>query len=137
MIFQAIIDSKNSPLVKRGYTGHEHIKEHNLIHMNGRVYDPVTGRFLSADPNVFHPFDTMDFNRYSYTWNNPLKYTDPSGYGLASSEGTGNPDDTGGYGGGYGQDGNESYEDTDDFGGDGTLRDTPLSKEDKQKIEID
>ena len=86
--------------------------------MNGRVYDPVTGRFLSADPNVFHPFDTMDFNRYSYVWNNPLKYTDPSGYG-----------------GGYGQDVTESYGDTNDFGGEGKLRDLndPLSPEDKKE----
>ena len=125
-------EAQNSPLVKRGYTGHEHIKEFELIHMNGRVYDPTTGRFLSADPNVFHPFNTMDFNRYSYVWNNPLRYTDPSGYGLASSEGTGNPDDTGGYQGGYGANGTESYGDTDDFGGDGTLRDTPLSAKEKQ-----
>ena len=30
----------------RGYTGHEHLTEVNLVHMNGRVYDTVTGRFL-------------------------------------------------------------------------------------------
>ena len=39
----------------RGYTGHEHIDEMGLIHMNGRVYDPVLGRFLSADPNIQAP----------------------------------------------------------------------------------
>ncbi len=31
-------------LTKRGFTGHEHIDELELIHMNGRVYDPETGR---------------------------------------------------------------------------------------------
>ena len=46
----------------------------------GRVYDSSIGRFLSADPNVFYPFDPQDFNRYAYVRNNPLKYTDPSGY---------------------------------------------------------
>ncbi len=48
--------------------------------MNGRVYDPVLGRFLSADPHVDDPDDSQAFNRYSYVSNNPLSYTDPSGY---------------------------------------------------------
>lgn len=66
--------------VNRGFTGHEHIDEVGLIHMNGRIYDSKIGRFISADPNIFHVFDTQGFNRYSYTRNNPLKYIDPSGY---------------------------------------------------------
>ena len=39
-------------LTNRGFTGHEHIDEMGFIHMNGRVYDPSIGRFLSADPNI-------------------------------------------------------------------------------------
>ncbi|KLN58859.1 hypothetical protein WH96_20785, partial [Kiloniella spongiae] len=34
----------------RGFTGHEHLDAVGIIHMNGRVYDPELGRFLSADP---------------------------------------------------------------------------------------
>jgi RHS repeat-associated protein len=68
------------PITLRGYTGHEHIHEAGLIHMNGRVYDPTLGRFLSADPFIQDPYDSQSFNRYSYVKNNPLKYTDPSGY---------------------------------------------------------
>ena len=64
----------------RGYTGHEHVDEMGLIHMNGRVYDPELGRFLSADPNIQAPHNTQSYNRYAYVMNNPLKYTDPSGY---------------------------------------------------------
>ena len=71
-------------LTNRGFTGHEHIDEMGLIHMNGRVYDPNIGRFMSADPNIYHPYNTQDYNRYSYTINNPLKYVDPSGYGWLS-----------------------------------------------------
>ncbi|MBA5248944.1 MAG: hypothetical protein FE834_05345 [Gammaproteobacteria bacterium] len=52
--------------------------------MNGRVYDPSIGRFLSADPNIFHPYNTQDYNRYSYTTNNPLKYVDMNGFGWFS-----------------------------------------------------
>jgi hypothetical protein len=50
-----------------------------FIHMNGRVYDPQIGRFLSADPHIQDPYNTQSYNRYSYVINNPLKYTDPSG----------------------------------------------------------
>ena len=48
--------------------------------MNGRVYDPVIGRFLSADPFVQAPYFSQSYNRYSYVMNNPLGGTDPSGY---------------------------------------------------------
>src|SRR5690606_34965288 len=50
-----------------------------LIHMNGRVYDPAIGRFLSADPFMQFPDSTQGLNRYTYVGNNPLSYTDPSG----------------------------------------------------------
>ena len=64
----------------RGYTGHEHLDAFGLINMNGRVYDPYIGRFLSPDPLVQQPGNLQNYNRYSYVLNNPLKYTDPSGY---------------------------------------------------------
>lgn len=63
-----------------GYTGHEHLEATGLIHMNGRVYDPLIGRFLSADPTVPDPFDLQSFNRFSYVSNNPLGWVDPSGH---------------------------------------------------------
>ena len=63
----------------RGYTGHEMLPEFGLINMNGRLYDPMLGRFLSPDNYVQMPDFSQSFNRYSYCLNNPLKYTDPSG----------------------------------------------------------
>lgn len=66
----------------RGFTGHEMVDEAGLIHMRGRLYDPRLGRFLQADPTVQFPTDTQSYNRYSYVLNNPLIYTDPSGYGV-------------------------------------------------------
>ena len=63
-----------------GYTGHEHLDNLNLIHMNGRVYDPRIGRFISADPYVTEPYFGQSLNRYSYVWNNPLAFVDPSGF---------------------------------------------------------
>lgn len=64
----------------RGYTGHEHLDNVGLIHMNGRVYDPELGRFLSPDPFVQAPHNTQSYNRYAYVFNNPLSLTDPTGY---------------------------------------------------------
>jgi len=64
----------------RGYTMHEMLDEFGLINMNGRCYDPVVGRFLSPDIIVQNPNNTQCYNRYSYAINNPMKYSDPSGW---------------------------------------------------------
>ena len=64
----------------RGYTGHEHLDDIGLIHMNGRVYDPELGRFISADPFVQAADNSQSYNRYSYVWNNPMTYTDSTGH---------------------------------------------------------
>jgi len=64
----------------RGFTNHEMLDELTLVHMNGRIYDPTTFRFISADPHVQDPSDMQSYNRYSYVLNNPLMYTDPTGY---------------------------------------------------------
>lgn len=47
--------------------------------MNGRLYDPKLHRFLQPDNYVQDPSNTQNYNRYGYCWNNPLKFTDPSG----------------------------------------------------------
>lgn len=66
-------------ILDRGYTGHEHLHGVRLIHMNGRLYDPMLHRFLAPDNHVQDPFNTQNFNRYGYAMNNPLMYTDPDG----------------------------------------------------------
>ena len=70
---------RNTIGLHRGYTGHEMLNDFDIINMNGRLYDPVIGRFLSPDNYVQMPNNSQNFNRYSYCLNNPLKYTDPSG----------------------------------------------------------
>lgn len=65
-----------------GFTGHEMLDDLGLIHMQGRVYDPDIGRFLSPDPFVQFPDNPQSLNRYSYVLNNPLSATDPTGYFL-------------------------------------------------------
>lgn len=65
---------------RRGFTGHENLDNVDLVHMNGRVFDPVLGRFLSADPFVPGVLGSQAPNRYAYVGNRPLSAIDPSGY---------------------------------------------------------
>ncbi|MGA8276650.1 MAG: hypothetical protein WB784_00410, partial [Rhodanobacteraceae bacterium] len=50
-------------LTRHGYTGHEQMDGVALVHMNGRVYDPLAKRFLQADPLVADPMDLQALNR--------------------------------------------------------------------------
>ena len=63
-----------------GFGGHEHIDLFELVNMDGRMYDPAVGRFISADPFIQSPDFTQSLNRYAYCINNPLSLIDPSGY---------------------------------------------------------
>lgn len=74
----------------REFTGHETIPNVGLINMNGRIYDPLLGRFLSPDPTVQFVANLQSYNRYTYVLNNPLRNTDPTGFYLAT-----NPTDPG------------------------------------------
>lgn len=65
---------------ERGFGGHEHLDLFEMVNMDGRMYDPVLGRFLSPDPFVQAPDFTQGLNRYVYCLNNPLTLIDPSGY---------------------------------------------------------
>ncbi|SHJ23239.1 RHS repeat-associated core domain-containing protein [Cruoricaptor ignavus] len=71
--------SNGGLLLDRGYTSHEHFAEVGLIHMNGRLYDPLLRRFLNADENIQDMFNTQNYNKYGYVLNNPLMFNDPSG----------------------------------------------------------
>ena len=66
----------------RGYTGHEHLDDIGIIHMNGRIFDPTLGRFLQGDPLIQNPLNLQNYNRYGYCYNNPLTCSDPSGFGF-------------------------------------------------------
>jgi RHS repeat-associated protein len=79
--------SFSPPTGHRGFTDQEDIEGLGLVNMNGRIYDPVVGRFLSADSHVQFASSLQSYNRYSYATGNPLKYTDPTGYYNVSNEG--------------------------------------------------
>ncbi len=69
-----------------GFTGQEDLDNLSLVDLNGRIYDPTIARFMSADPEVQAPYESQSLNRYSYTFDNPLNATDPTGY---DADGTG------------------------------------------------
>jgi RHS repeat-associated protein len=64
---------------RRGFTFHEQLDNIQLTHMNGRVYSPITGRFLSVDPAIADLSDSQSVNPYAYIGNRPLSFVDPTG----------------------------------------------------------
>ena len=76
-------DSLAGSYTDRGFTMHEHLDEVGVTHMNGRIYDPLIGRFMSADPFIQAPDNLQGYNRYAYVQNNPLNLVDPSGYKIS------------------------------------------------------
>ena len=79
-MFEASYDAWGKQTIKlnkiglqRGYTGYEMRNDFDIINMNGRLYHPMLGRFLSPDNFVQMPDNAQRYNRYSYCLNNPLK----------------------------------------------------------------
>ncbi len=71
---------KQTTATDRGFTGHEHLDMFAMVNMNGRIYDPVIGYFSTPDPVIGIPGISHGFNLYSYVYNNPLRFTDPTGF---------------------------------------------------------
>jgi RHS repeat-associated protein len=69
-----------SNATRRGFTGHEHLDNLAIVHMNGRVFDPALGRFLSADPFIDGIASSQGSNRFAYVHNSPLSFIDPTGW---------------------------------------------------------
>jgi RHS repeat-associated protein len=74
-----------SPEEAMKFTGHERDivagDGHTLDYMHARYYNPTAGRFLSIDPVLTKSAmrSPQMWNRYSYTANNPMNRTDPTG----------------------------------------------------------
>lgn len=96
-------DTLDGVVDNKGYTGHEMLDQLDLVHMNGRVYDPLTAKFLSGDPLIQDPTNGQNYNRYSYVLNNPTNLIDPTGFadcvasakeGMCQTTGTATPAQT-------------------------------------------
>lgn len=67
--------------VRQKYTSYERDNETGLDFAQARYYANLQGRFTSVDPLMAsaHVVNPQTWNRYSYSLNNPLVYTDPDG----------------------------------------------------------
>jgi RHS repeat-associated protein len=73
-------DPSGSPLTDHGFTGQKHNMDIGLYYYNARFYAPAVGRFISADVIVPDPTNPQQFNRYTYSLNNPVRFTDSTGH---------------------------------------------------------
>ncbi|MEV6973225.1 RHS repeat-associated core domain-containing protein [Kitasatospora sp. NPDC093806] len=62
----------------RGFLGGNTDKSTGLTHLGAREYDPITGRFISPDP-VLAAADPQSLAGYTYSNNDPINLSDPSG----------------------------------------------------------
>ena len=69
-----------SPKTSYRYTGQRWDSGTGLYWYRSRWYDPEIGRFIQPDTIVPNPGDPQALNRYAYVRNNPLRYTDPTGF---------------------------------------------------------
>ena len=84
-------DTGSSLNTDRKFTGQTEDEAAGLYWYASRAYDPEIGRFCSPDPIVPAPGNPQSLNRYSYVYNNPLKYTDPSGHQPGGDPATNHP----------------------------------------------
>ncbi|WP_444850885.1 RHS repeat-associated core domain-containing protein [Paracholeplasma manati] len=62
------------------YRGYRYDLETGFYYLQSRYYNPQIGRFISPDSiNYLNPMSNSGENLYTYTANNPVMYTDPSG----------------------------------------------------------
>jgi RHS repeat-associated protein len=63
------------------YTGqYSYTADFGLMFYNSRWYDPSLGRFAQADTIIPSNQGVQAWDRYAYTNNNPVRYTDPTGH---------------------------------------------------------
>ncbi|WP_420037233.1 RHS repeat domain-containing protein [Streptomyces sp. cg28] len=65
----------------KGFLGKTADASTGLTHIGAREYDPVTGRFISADP-LLETDKPQTLNGYTYAANNPVSFSDPTGEAL-------------------------------------------------------
>ncbi len=65
---------------KYTFTGqYSNVADFGLMYYGARWYDVSLGRFAQADTLIPEPGNPQSWDRYSYVYNNPIRYIDPSG----------------------------------------------------------
>ena len=73
-------DVGNITSTDKTYTGQKDLANTGLMDYNARMYSPELGRFIQPDTIVPGATNSQAWNRFSYTQNNPINFTDPSGH---------------------------------------------------------
>ncbi|MET9438116.1 polymorphic toxin-type HINT domain-containing protein [Streptomyces sp. NPDC006551] len=68
----------------KGFLGKTNDDASGYSLLGARLYDPVVGRFLSADP-ILDLNDPLQSNGYAYAHNNPVTHADPTGLAISLS----------------------------------------------------
>jgi RHS repeat-associated protein len=68
------------------YSGYQYDKEGGLYYLNSRYYDPEIARFMSQDTYTGNARDPLSLNLYTYCYNNPIRYYDPTGYVVTQAD---------------------------------------------------
>src|SRR5262249_20620792 len=76
---QGVAIDDQDPDTTIGFGAHEEDAD-GLVNMGGRIYDRNQYRFLTPDPIIQSPLFGQNHNPYSYVLNNPVTFTDPSGF---------------------------------------------------------
>ncbi len=81
--FGNIADSTGTPNNSITYAGYQYDKETGLFYVGSRYYNPEIGRFINADDTSILQAtqgQLLSHNLFAYCLNNPVMYSDPSGY---------------------------------------------------------
>ena len=62
------------------YRGEQFDFDLGLYYLRARYYNPLTGRFMSRDPNEGRPLDPKTLHRYLYANGDPINGVDPTGH---------------------------------------------------------
>jgi len=63
-----------------GYTFQRNLTGTGLMDYRARFYSSALGRFVQPDSIIPNPANPQSFNRFSYVYNRPINFSDPSGH---------------------------------------------------------
>ena len=78
-VFGAVRSSTGTGSTEYKYTGEQDDPTLGYTYLRARYYDQATGRFISKDPFQGLLINPTSQHHYSYAFNNPTNWTDPSG----------------------------------------------------------
>ena len=84
--FGNLISSTGNTINNYRYAGEQYDSNLSQYYLRARYYDPSEGRFTARDPFAGFLTQPLSLAKYSYTYNNPVNLTDPSGMYVCLAE---------------------------------------------------